>query len=769
MFGSSKIFFSSVLLLLIFLLQKEGQAQTYNMSAGTVTTCSGTFYDPQGNSNYNNNLNVTQTFCATGANCITFTFTSFRTQGGNDILYIYDGPSIASPLIGNFSGSTSPGTVSSTSGCLTFRFVTNGSNTRSGWIANISCAPCGTTFLMNNNTAVSTCTGLFYDSGGPSGNYGQSDNYTKTFCSNAGNCLKMVFTSFALRSGDIMTLYDGPTTGSPLIGTYQNGPAPGTILASTGCITVRFVSNGNASVNTGWAATISCEVCPTPPGSVNYTHPTVGLQNANVGTNMVATCGGTYTDNGGTASNYSDNINYVYRTFCPNQPGNCLRANFWLFSTESGYDYLSVLNGPTQNSPEFGAGSSWSGTATSYQATMAAGMGPYTSTDQSGCITFRFNSDNVINLPGWVTTFDCVPCANGPNGTDNSDCSSFSPICSDQSFTDASTGPGIVSDGGGGCVLAENYSNWYKILIQTSGTLGLRIIPNVVSDDYDFALYQASSCGALGAPTRCSYAANTGNTGMDNALNLSTNTAVCGPANNGSDTNEDVCGNGWTNTTPVIAGQTYYLMVNKWSPGGSGFTLDWMLTGGSTLNCLILPIELLTFTAEPDGDVVDLKWSTTTEINNNYFTVEKSKDAYEFEPVQIIAGAGNSSQIRNYQTVDAKPYDGISYYRLKQTDYDGRSTNSQTVSVDFRKQKDEFTIYPNPATEDVILVYYCQKASATNVRVLDLKGQLVYSMKTESNKGMNKLDLDLPELDAGVYVVFLETDFKEMKKRLVIN
>ncbi|TAH41151.1 MAG: T9SS type A sorting domain-containing protein [Bacteroidetes bacterium] len=766
---SAKSFFPLLLMLFLLLLQETSHAQTYTMTSGTVNTCSGTFYDPGGASNYGNNLNVTQTFCATGSNCISFTFTSFRTQGGNDFLYIYDGPTIASPLIGTFSGSTSPGTVTSTSGCLTFRFVSNGSTNRQGWSANISCTPCGSTFLLNNNTAVNTCSGLFYDSGGSSGNYGQSDNYTKTFCSNAGTCLKMVFTSFALRSGDIMTIYDGPNASSPQIGTYQNGPSPGTILSSTGCITVRFVSNGNASVNSGWAATISCEVCPSPPGSVNYTHPTIGLQNSNVGTNMVATCGGTYTDNGGVASNYSNNINYVYRTFCPDQAGNCLRATFWQFSTESGFDYLSVLNGPTQNSPEFGAGSSWSGTASSYQATMAAGMGPYTSTDQSGCITFRFNSDNTLNLPGWVTTFDCVPCANGPTGTDNSDCADFTPICTDQSFTDASTGPGIVSDGGGGCVLAENYSNWYKILIQNSGTLGLRIVPNVASDDYDFALYQATSCGAITTPTRCSFAANTGNTGMDNALNLSTNTAVCGTPNNGSDLSEDVCGNAWTDTKPVLAGETYYLMVNKWSPGGSGFTLDWMLTGGSSLNCLLLPIELLSFTAEPNGEVVDLKWSTATEINNDYFILERSSDSYEFQPIQIVDAAGNSSHTLNYKTVDASPLSGISYYRLKQTDYDGRSSNSQVVSVDFRKQKDEFTIYPNPATDDVILVYHCQKSSATRIRVLDLKGQLVYSINTESAKGMNKLNLDLPELDAGVFVVFLETDLKEMKKRLVIN
>ena len=134
-------FYSFLLVFFFLLLQKTSNSQTYNMTSGSVTTCSGTFYDPCGTSNYTNNLNVTQTFCATGANCISFTFTSFRTQGGNDCLYIYDGPTKASPIIGTFSGSTSAGTVTSTSVGLTFRFVANGSNNRQGGSANISYTP----------------------------------------------------------------------------------------------------------------------------------------------------------------------------------------------------------------------------------------------------------------------------------------------------------------------------------------------------------------------------------------------------------------------------------------------------------------------------------------------------------------------------------------------------------------------------------------------------------------------------------------------------
>jgi hypothetical protein len=761
-----------VLLVWLFSFENSVNAQTYNMATGTINTCGGTFYDPGGSgSNYGNNLNVTETFCSNASNCIVVTFTSFNTQGGNDILTIYDGPNTASPVIGTFSGNTSPGTVSSSSGCLTFRFVTNGTTTRAGWAATISCTSCGSTYLMNNNTAVSSCAGLFYDSGGQASNYANNQNFTKTFCSSSGNCLQIQFTAFNIKAGDNLSIYDGPTVASPLIGTYSGTTLPPTLLASTGCLTVNFTSN-NASNGPGWEAVISCEQCPTAPAGVaTYTQPLLGLQNTYVGTNMVSTCGGTFTDDGGVGGNYSNNINEVYRTFCPSSAGKCLRATFWSFDTEglfAGFltDYLVVRNGPTQLSPEFGAGSTWYGTATSYQACLGAGLGPYTSTDQSGCLTFSFNSDGTVSRAGWVVTLDCLPCANGPNGTDNSDCKSPTAVCGNQTINDASTGPGIVSDGGGGCVLAENFSNWYKIMISTSGTLGLTIVPNISADDYDFALYSASTCAGLGVPVRCSYAANIGNTGMNSALNLSTNTLTCGLPNNGSDVSEDVCGNGWVNEIPVIAGQSYYLLVNKWSPGGSGFTLNWNLTAGASLSCSVLPVELINFEAKPEGKNVVLNWSTASEINNNYFRVERSGDGKNFEPIQYVAGAGNSTIQQDYKMIDDSPLQGVSYYRLRQVDFDGAISFSETVAVEI-KVADVFYVIPNPAVDKAALVYGSKTKSEKRLVIYNMQGNPVSVEIISAEAGMNRHEIDLEKLDKGIYYLVLEDQFVSLKTRLV--
>lgn len=118
-------------------------------------------------------------------------------------------------------------------------------------------------YLMDN-TSVNACSGTFYDSGGNTGNYGNSENFTMTFCaSTIGSCVRMVFTSFDIETNfDEMRIYDGPTTGSPLIGVYTGNTSPGLITANSGCLTIRFRSDGLFNY-AGWAATVSCINCAT--------------------------------------------------------------------------------------------------------------------------------------------------------------------------------------------------------------------------------------------------------------------------------------------------------------------------------------------------------------------------------------------------------------------------------------------------------------------------------------------------------------------------
>jgi hypothetical protein len=463
----------------------------------------------------------------------------------------------------------------------------------------------------------------------------------------------------------------------------------------------------------------------------NYFHPTTGLQNTYTGACMVSTCSGNYYDNGGPTGDYSNSINNVYRTFCPDAAGMCLRVTFTQFNVEPAngpncYDFLQIKAGPTQNSPNL-----FSGCGTNIS------IGPFTSNDLSGCLTFRFYSDFTITRPGWAATLSCVPCANGPVSGSNSDCSFATAICSNSSFTGASTGPGLVSEGCSGCNLSENFSNWYYFEAQTSGTLLLTIDPNVNSDDYDFAIYGPNvTCGNLGTPIRCSYAANTGNTGMSHTA---------------FDTSEDVLGNGWVAPLNVTAGEGYYLMVNKWSAGGSGFTLDW---AGSTssLDCSVLPVELLSFTARLTGSHVELNWITATETSNDYFLVERSADGLEFQPVEIVKGAGTTSQTTRYTSFDKNPFTGFSYYRLKQVDFDGAYQYSQIIAI--RNDPSEiFSIAPVPVLNELTIFFKSEKSALSKLEIMNTKGKVSYYNEIPTDQGNHIFNIDVSSLDSGVYFI----------------
>jgi len=106
---------------------------------------------------------------------------------------------------------------------------------------------------------------------------------------------------------------------------------------------------------------------------------------------------------------------------------------------------------------------------------------------------------------------------------------------------------------------------------------------------------------------------------------------------------------------------------------------DVTITAGGA--CGILPIELVKFETIPENNSVKVKWETNSEVNNDYFTIEKSNDGTQFLPVGTVHGAGTSSATLSYSFVDDQPYQGINYYRLKQVDYDGQFTYSKTISV----------------------------------------------------------------------------------------
>ncbi len=161
-------------------------------------------------------------------------------------------------------------------------------------------------YNMPDGQTINTCAAYFYDSGGPSGNYGNSQNRTTTFCADSGH-VRIDFSSFNLEGGyDFLYVYDGPTTGSPLAyqlsGTGSGSNMPPVIISTGQCITFRFTSNGSTN-RAGWAATVSCtqdantvarNFCGSAPHICNlngYTGVTSSFYLPNTPGNMCGSCG----------------------------------------------------------------------------------------------------------------------------------------------------------------------------------------------------------------------------------------------------------------------------------------------------------------------------------------------------------------------------------------------------------------------------------------------------------------------------------------------
>ena len=477
-----------------------------------------------------------------------------------------------------------------------------------------------------------------------------------------------------------------------------------------------------------------------------YTHPTLGVQSTYLGSCLVSTCSGTYFDNGGSAGAYAPNVNSIYRTFCPNTAGMCMRATFTSFAMNDTYflcngpnsccDYLQILNGPAQNSPAL------------YNNCLSS-PGTITASNPSGCLTFRFISDGSVQQAGWAATLSCVPCAGGPSGTTNSDCSSATPICSNTALNDASVGPGINAEGCSGCNTSEVYTNWYRVQVATSGTLAFTIDPNMNTDDFDPVVYGPNvTCGALGAPVRCSYAASSGNgnTGLGNA-------AV--------DNSEDVYGDQWVSPINATAGQVYYILINGWSAtsGSNGFNLSFI--GTATLNCSVLPAEFLAFEGSYSNGMNDIYFATDGEFGVKSFTLEKLDGQNNWQAMNTFAANGNNSM---YFFTDAKPYPGSNRYRIRMEEQNGNVNWSHEIEVVAPIQH-TFSVFPNPASTHLEVELFDVKGIRDQITIVDAMGKVHYQSNVDVPAGLTIYHaINLGDFAKGIYFVKMGNESKSFVK-----
>lgn len=176
-----------------------------------------------------------------------------------------------------------------------------------------------------------------------------------------------------------------------------------------------------------------------------------------------------------------------------------------------------------------------------------------------------------------------------------------------------------------------------------------------------------------------------------------------------------------------------------------------------------LPVELLSFDLSTSNGIVTSNWTTLSEINNDFFNIEKSKDGLEWTVVERISGAGTFNGTVNYESLDLNPFSGKSYYRLKQVDFDGTqkiySPKSVTINV-----FDNIQIYPNPADNELNVVF--ENDHSFEIKIIDSKGAHIEA-KLVSN-GFTKI-IDLSTIESGIYFVNIYDEGNSYMKRFVVK
>ncbi|MFT6717535.1 MAG: hypothetical protein ACJA0Q_002192, partial [Saprospiraceae bacterium] len=223
-------------------------------------------------------------------------------------------------------------------------------------------------------------------------------------------------------------------------------------------------------------------------------------------------------------------------------------------------------------------------------------------------------------------------------------------------------------------------------------------------------------------------------------------------------------GSGWVQKNNVNAGAH--------TLSGAAETRFGVITAGTVV---ALPVELINFEVILFGENVNLNWRTGAEINNAFFTVERSLDNVVFEKIAVVyskATGGNSFQALSYGWEDQSPLKGTSYYRLSQTDLDGTTSNSGSISVELSAYPNEFILFPNPSTGEVINIFITgEDAQKFTVSIFDFVGrQIHFSEVILSKDGTAKEVIYLKsKLKNGVYLVKIDGASNNFTGRLLVK
>ncbi|MFM9984282.1 MAG: T9SS type A sorting domain-containing protein [Flavobacteriales bacterium] len=342
----------------------------------------------------------------------------------------------------------------------------------------------------------------------------------------------------------------------------------------------------------------------------------------------------------------------------------------------------------------------------------------------------------------------------------SSDCATAPCACDTYSFPITPSGAGTFADVPGpgsvsnpafgssppwggtdfGCLLAgELNSSWMVFTIGTGGSLQFSFGQNSNGGQfgfYDWSMWAyngVTTCSQISGnalpPVRCLWNATTvGGTGLANPVPAGGNAGNYGPP------------------LTVTAGQQFIICLSNYSFVNANVVLDFF--GTATIQCAaMLPVEFISIEANQLGKDVLVEWKTATEVNCDYFEVQRSDDGYNWSAIGTMHGHGTTYLEQHYAFLDEDPLHGFGYYRIKEIDFNGASNFSDAVDVYLKNL--EISIYPNPS-ENFIQIRGAQNGI---ISMYSTSGQLVYS---NTNVQDPIVQLETTGLANGAYAVCIQ-------------
>lgn len=183
-----------------------------------------------------------------------------------------------------------------------------------------------------------------------------------------------------------------------------------------------------------------------------------------------------------------------------------------------------------------------------------------------------------------------------------------------------------------------------------------------------------------------------------------------------------------------------------------------------------LPVSISNFSAVKNGNTVNINWSTSSEINNKGFGIERSKDGINFTQIQFVNANGNSTVNKNYTAIDKSPVKGMNYYRLLQVDNDGKQSYSSVASVKFATNDGMgISFYPNPVKSKLTVQLDNISTNAASLTLVNIEGKVVKSTLLNQQNTNTIVSFDVASISRGVYYLVFKDGQNTKSSKVIVE